>query len=219
MAGLASSWRLAARHEGVVRFLVGRFFYTDAINTLITGFLAVFILDELGLDRAFLNVLMGVAIAAAVVGGLGAGRLLDRVSPLRLLRVVLVVWVIAIGLGIASSLTGVTALAWLIGPLGGSALGATWASDRLVMTRISPPRHLGEFYGLYATVGRFATIAGPLAWAVTVDVLDLGRNVAMGVLGGLVAVAWFVLRGVDDAPRSWGPEDDPLSGTRDGDRT
>jgi MFS transporter, UMF1 family len=219
MARLVTSWRLAARYDGVVRFLVGRFFYTDAINTLITGFLAVFVLDELGLDRGFLNILMGVAIAAAVVGGLGSGRILNRVSPLRLLRLVLVVWVVAIALGIASSLTGVTALAWLIGPLGGSALGATWASDRLVMTRISPPRHLGEFYGLYATVGRFATIAGPLVWAVTVDVLGLGRNVAMGALGALVALGWWILRGVDDTPRIWGPADDDVSGTQGGDRT
>lgn len=65
---LAHSWRLAAQYEGVVRFLVGRFFYTDAINTLITGFLAIFVIDELGLDRQFFTALMGVAIAAAVVG-------------------------------------------------------------------------------------------------------------------------------------------------------
>lgn len=200
---IADSWRTASRHAGVVRFLVGRFLYTDAINTLIGGFLAIFVIDELRLDRRFFTTLMGVAIAAAVVGGLGAGAVISRIGPLRVLRGVLVMWVLAIVAGIIASLTGLTGLAWLIGPIGGIALGATWAADRVVMTRISPPRHLGEFYGLYATVGRFATIAGPLVWALVVDGLGLGRNTAMAALAGFVTVGWWVLGKVDDAERDW----------------
>lgn len=208
---LAHSWRLAAQYEGVVRFLVGRFFYTDAINTLITGFLAIFVIDELGLDRQFFTALMGVAIAAAVVGGLATGRFVNAWGPLRVLRTVLVLWILAFASGITAAVTGQTALAWIIGPLGGFALGATWASDRVVMTRISPPAHLGEFYGLYATVGRFATIVGPLVWAVVVDALDLGRNFAMGALATFIAVAWWILGGVDDRERVWAGADSLLS--------
>jgi MFS transporter, UMF1 family len=216
---LIAAWRLASHHEGVIRFLMGRFFYTDAINTLLGGFLAIFVIDELGLDRGFFTALMGVAITAAVFGGLGAGRILGRVGPLRLLRAVLLMWIAGIAMGIAANLTSILALAWLIGPLGGLALGATWAADRVVMTRISPPRHLGEFYGLYATVGRFATIVGPLVWAVIVNGLGLSRNFAMGALAGFVAIAWFTLRKVDDTPRNWLPEEDiPLSGSQDGGR-
>jgi UMF1 family MFS transporter len=206
---LAHSWRLASQYDDVVRFLVGRFFYTDAINTLITGFLAIFVIDELGLDRQFFTALMGVAITAAIVGGLATGRFVNAWGPLRVLRMVLVLWILALASGIMAAVTGQTTLAWVIGPVGGFALGATWASDRVVMTRISPPAHLGEFYGLYATVGRFATIVGPLVWAVVVDALDLGRNVAMGALGVFIAVAWWILGGVDDSPREW-PEADLL---------
>ena len=203
---LLRSWRTAGRHPGVVRFLVGRFLYTDAINTLISGFLAIFVIDELRLDRRFFTALMGVAITAAVIGGLVAGPVIARYGPLRVLRTVLVMWIGAIASGVAAALTGLTDLAWLIGPVGGLALGATWAADRVVMTRISPPEHLGEFYGLYATVGRFATIAGPLVWAVIVDAFGLSRSVAMAALGGFVLAGWWVLRLVDDAERDWGPE-------------
>jgi UMF1 family MFS transporter len=204
---LVASWRKAAQYEGVVRFLVGRFLYTDAINTLISGFLAIFVIDELGLDREFFTALMAVAITAAVFGGLGAGWFVNRLGPIRVLRFVLVLWVVALVSGIAASVTGQTNLAWVIGPLGGIALGATWSADRVVMTRVSPPRHLGEFYGLYATVGRFATIGGPLVWAIIVDGFGIGRNAAMAALAMFVAAGWWILRKVDDTERTWGADE------------
>ncbi len=200
---LITSWRKAREYDGVVPFLVGRFFYTDAINTLIGGFLALFVIDELGLDRGFFNILMGIAITAAVIGGLLSGRFIERYGPLRVLRFVLVMWMAAMAAGIVASVSGVTGFAWVIGPVGGLALGATWASDRVVMVRVSPPRRLGEFYGLYATVGRFATILGPLVWALIVDVAGLGRSVALGALLGFVVIGWLILARVDDGVRVW----------------
>lgn len=215
VGGLVASWRTAARYAGVPRFLIGRFLYTDAINTLIGGFLAIFVLQELDLDRTFFTTLMAIAITAAIVGGLGSGSLVARYGPLRVLRSALVIWVIAMGAGVAAAVTDRTSLAWVIGPLGGIALGATWTADRVVMARVSPPRHLGEFYGLYATVGRFATIAGPMVWALVVDGLNLGRTVALGALSLFVISGWWVLRKVDDGERDW-PESDRLriSGSR-----
>lgn len=204
---LARSWRAAGDYDGVVRFLVGRFFYTDAINTLIGGFLAIFVIDELGLDRSFFMVLLGVAITAAVIGGLGSGRFIETHGPLRVLRFVLVMWMVAIASGIVAAVSGFTDIAWVIGPVGGLALGATWSADRVVMIRVSPPRRLGEFYGLYATVGRFATILGPLVWAVIVDVLDLPRTAAMGALIAFIAIGWSILRRVDDSLRQWSSDD------------
>ena len=207
---LVASWRLASNYQGVVRFLIGRFLYTDAINTLIGGFLTIYVIEELGLDGQFVTALLAVAITAAIFGALGAGRLVGRLGPLRVLRTVLVMWMLAIASGVAAAVTGLTALAWVIGPLGGLALGATWTADRVVMARVSPPRHLGEFYGLYATVGRFATILGPLTWAFIVDVVGLGRRVAMASLIVFVAVGWWSLRRVDDTERVWLPADLPV---------
>lgn len=204
---LIHSWRAARTYDGVVPFLVGRFFYTDAINTLIGGFLAIFVIDELGLDRRFFMTLLGIAITAAVIGGLGSGRFIGRHGPLRVLRVVLVMWMIAMAAGVFAAVTGLTEVAWVIGPIGGLALGATWSADRVVMIRVAPPRRLGEFYGLYATVGRFATIMGPLVWALIVDGMNLPRTVAMGALILFIVVGWTILGRVDDSLREWRPED------------
>ena len=190
---LTAAWRKAARTPGVVRFLVGRFLYTDAINTLIGGFLALFVLTELGLSTGQVNNLLGVAIVAAIGGGLGGGRLTRQLGARRALRFVLLVWVAALGLGAFTAAVGVTWLIWVVGVLGGLALGATWTADRVLMLELSPPEHVGEFYGLYATVGRFATILGPLLWATVVDVLEWGRTAALLILAGFILGGWWVV--------------------------
>lgn len=192
--GLVAAWRKAARTPGVLRFLLGRFLYTDAINTLIGGFLALFVLTELNLSTREVNNLLGVAIAAAIGGGLGGGRLTRQVGARRTLRAVLLVWVVALGMGALSATVGITWLIWIVGVLGGLALGATWTADRVLMLELSPPQHIGEFYGLYATVGRFATILGPLVWAGVVDGLGWGRTAALLVLAGFILSGWWVVR-------------------------
>ncbi len=200
---LVRSWRRTGSFPGVTRFLVGRFFYTDAINTLISGFLTIFVLEELDFSLDQVQQLLGLAIAASIVGGLGAGRLVDRYGPRKVLHGALYMWMGAISAGVAAAGLDATTLGWTLGPIGGVALGATWAADRVYMARISPPSHLGEFYGLYATVGRFATWLGPLLWLVLVVVLGLGRSAAMAALVALIVVARLVLQAVDDKPREW----------------
>jgi MFS-type transporter involved in bile tolerance (Atg22 family) len=66
------------------------------------------------------------------------------------------------------------------------------------MTRLAPDHLLGEFFGLYATVGRFATVLGPLTWALVADGLGLGRTAALASLGVFIVAARMVLHGVRD---------------------
>jgi UMF1 family MFS transporter len=197
---LVRSWRRAAQWPNVIRFLIGRFLYTDAINTLIGGFLTIYAIQEIGLEPSGSRTLLALAIAFAILGGIGGGRAVERFGSKRVLRWALAGWVGAIITGVAAAVTGLVALAWLIGAVGGTALGATWASDRVTMLEVSPPQHLGEFYGLYATVGRFATILGPLVWALIVDVLGLGRSAAMLVLAGSILAGWFTIGRVEVGP-------------------
>jgi UMF1 family MFS transporter len=70
------------------------------------------------------------------------------------------------------------------------------------MTRLAPEHLIGEFFGLYATVGRFATVLGPLVWALVADGLGLGRTAALAFLGLFIVAARVVLHRVDDSPRA-----------------
>ncbi|MDR9451705.1 MAG: MFS transporter [Acidimicrobiia bacterium] len=203
---LVEAWRRTGHYEGVTRFLVARFFYTDAMNTVFI-FVAIFARTEMGFSDRDTDLLTIIGIVMALVGALTAGRLTDLIGPRRTLHGALYLWMIGIALAVIIGVTGATEFGWLIGAIGGAGLGATAATDRVYMTRISPPRHLGEFYGLYAVVGRFATLFGPLVWALIADGLGFGRVAAIGSLLLFFAAGRIILQKVSDHPREWSIDD------------
>ncbi|MGH2542033.1 MAG: MFS transporter, partial [Ardenticatenaceae bacterium] len=119
---------------------------------------------------------------------------------------VLVLWVATLLSAVLIPVLDLPAsLFYLSASLAGIALGGTWSADRPLMLRLSPPRYLGQFYGLYAMVGRFAAIIGPFLWGFIVTTLGLGRPVAILSLAVLVVISYLILRPIDDTPRQWAP--------------
>ena len=195
------SWKHSTQYPGLTRFLVGRFFYADAINTLISGLLAVYLVEEVGLTPTDSQNLLGLAIIISIIGGYLFGKAADKYGPRKLNLISLICWMISLSLAIIATEFDQLWLIYVTGVLGGFNIGGIFAVDRVFMTRLSPEKHLGEFYGLYSTVGRFATILGPLLWGFVVNTLGLGRNAAMGVLIVLLAISFFIIQGVSDKQR------------------
>ena len=207
LAELSGTVRRVKRYPGLPRFLVGRIFYADAANTMI-AFMGIYVTNEVGFAEGETQLLLLSGIAAAVLGGLGWGLVVDRVGAKRTLFAVLSLWLGVFGLAASIGAFNLPGwLFWIAAPLSGLALGGTWAADRPLMLQLAPPRYLGQFYGLYAMVGRFGSIAGPLIWAVIVDGLGLGRPAAVAWLGVMVVVSMLILAPVPNAARAWGPED------------
>lgn len=192
---MVDAWKSAAGHQGVVRFLIGRFLYTDAINTVFL-FNAVFAKMELGFTDAQTDRLALLGIVCAGLGAVIAGRLADRFGSKRMLLAALVSQIVGLAAAVIAAVSGVQAIGWLVAVGGGAGIGGAWAADRVLMTQLSPADKLGEFFGLYAIVGRFATVLGPFVWALVADVMGLGRTWALGSLGVFVVASVFVLRGV-----------------------
>lgn len=194
---LITAWRNAAGHRGVVRFLIGRFLYTDAINTVFL-FNAVLARLELGFTNAQTDRLALLGIACAAAGAAFAGKAVDRYGPKAVLLAALGAQLVGLAAMVSAILTGLNDLGWFVAVGGGAGIGAAWASDRVLMTRLAPDHLLGEFFGLYATVGRFATVTGPLAWALVADVLGWGRPAALASLMLFIIAAGAVIRRVPE---------------------
>ena len=197
-----NSWKHSRQYKGLTRFLVGRFFYADAINTLISGLLAVYLVEEVGLTPADSQSILALAIVVSIIGGYIFGKAADLYGPRKLILISIFCWMISLTLAIIATEFDQLWLIYVTGVLGGFNIGGIFAVDRVFMTRLSPEKHLGEFYGLYATVGRFATILGPILWGLIVNSLGLGRNVAMGSLIILLAISFYIIQGVSDSVKN-----------------
>ena len=197
-----NSWKHSRQYKGLTRFLVGRFFYADAINTLISGLLAVYLVEEVGLTPADSQSILALAIVVSIIGGYIFGKAADLYGPRKLILISIFCWMISLTLAIIATEFDQLWLIYVTGVLGGFNIGGIFAVDRVFMTRLSPEKHLGEFYGLYSTVGRFATILGPILWGLIVNSLGLGRNVAMGSLILLLAISYYIIQGVSDSVKS-----------------
>ena len=184
------------------RFLIGRVFYTDAANTFII-FMGIYLTNEVGFTESEVYIALMLGIVGATLGGLSWGFVVDWIGPKPSLLMVIGLWSFVITLTFSIPLFGLApVIFWAIAPLGGYSLGSTWAADRPLMLRLAPAEHIGQFYGLYAMVGRFAAIIGPLIWALIVNGLDWGRPAAVAAFLPMMAIAaWFIFR-VDDTADS-----------------
>ena len=190
-------------YPGLSRFLFGRVFYADAVNTLII-FMGIYVTNELGFTDSEFQLILMVAIISSIIGACFWGIVVDSIGPKRSLNLVLYLWMIVLGAVAAIPLLNLPImLMWVSASLAGIAIAGTWCADRPYLLRLVPPQYVGEFFGVYSMVGRFATIIGPLVWIVVADTLGLGRPIAVVTLVIFIMISYVILQGVDDRPRIW----------------
>lgn len=206
--------RAGKKYPGLLRFLIGRVFYTDAVNTLITvmALYTVNVALATGLSEAQgeaeTTKVLGLAISFAVAGGFFWGWMVDSVGAKRALDWVLKSWMVIFAFAACVGIfkLGLVPL-YIVASLAGIALAGVWSADRPLMLKLTPPDRVGEFYGLYGMVGRFSAITGPIIWAgitsLAVKGFELdpltGQGLSIVVLSVLVVISYFILRPVSDA--------------------
>ena len=212
--------RASGRYPGLFRFLIGRVFYTDPVNTVIAimGLYVTNAATRAGRDAAasesFAWATMITAVGFAVVGGFVWGKVVDRIGPKRTLTIVLWTWIADFVVVALAGALGLPLWTFAVtSTIAGLALGGTWASDRPLMLRLAPPSRIGEFYGLYNMVGRFSAVTGPFLWAAIVGWVfrgrpHVGQPVAVALLAALVFVGYLILRPVSDTQREWNDNGD-----------
>lgn len=203
-AQLAATVR-RARREPHGRLLLARFFYVDAIATVLQ-FMTVYARRTGDFDGRDIDLLLAIATVAAIGGAIGAGLLAERIGPRRVVLGTLAMTIAALVIGAG---TGSSALLWVLGPVVGIALGSLSAVDRVFLLRLVPEERRGEEFGLYALVGKLSSGFGPLVlWGGTVLVMtelaglskfDASR-VAIFVLAAAALAGYVILRPLSDRP-------------------
>jgi UMF1 family MFS transporter len=202
---LRSSIAHAREVPGLLRFLVARFFYSDAVNTIIVVMTIVTTKAKGFTDSQALIVLLSLTVAA-IAASFGWGYLVDRLGPRRTLMIVLSSWAVGLILGaISLSVDGTIGVVMFLtaGAILGSGLGGVQVADRVLMVRLSPPERVGEFFGLYGLVGKGSQVIGQMLYGLTLllffDILGVGayQLAVLTLLGTMLIGAWL-LRPVTD---------------------
>jgi UMF1 family MFS transporter len=209
VASAVASWRqlgTTIRHArevpGLPRFLVGRFFYSDAVNTLIVV-MSVVAVEAVGLTPASANLVLLSLTVVAIVMSFVWGWMSDRLGPRRTLITVLLSWAVGLVLGAASlSLNGTDpvtggptpttiglGLFLVAGAILGSGLGGVQVADRVFMVRLSPPDRVGEFFGIYGLVGKASQVIGQAIYGAIVFLL-LG---SLGIAAYQIAILSLIV--------------------------
>jgi MFS transporter, UMF1 family len=186
---------------GLTRFLAGRFFYSDAVNTLIVV-MSVIAVRAMGFTPSeFVAISLGLTMVA-IAAAFGWGMLVDRYGPRRTLIWVLGSWAVGLMLGaVALSLPGTppgVLLFLLAGGILGSGLGGVQVADRVFMLRLAPPSKIGEFFGLYGLAGKASQVVGQLLYSVIVFLLldTLGNGAyqlaLLSLLGTMLLGLWLI---------------------------
>jgi UMF1 family MFS transporter len=197
---LTNTWRTimeARKYKGLFIFLISNFFYSDALNTVITA-MGIYSTEVIGFTPSERNGFLAFSTIFAVIGSLIFGWVADLIGPKASLNISLAMWTTLFIITITAP--PVWFFFWVGGPLAGIALGSVWVAARTLMIELTPPERLGEFMGLYNLTGKFSAVLGPLTWGVTLAIFDpakpefakVGYQIAVSMLLVLIIVGWVL---------------------------
>ena len=145
---------------GMKNYLLGYFFFNDAILTASNNF-PIFLDQVFKISDDTKSILLLGILVTAALGALTFGMVSDKVGHKKSLIWVLISW--AIVLPLLSVLTNFTY--FVVASIAmGFLFGATWTVTRAVMDYLSPEGKVTHAFSYYTLAERFSTLIGPLTW-------------------------------------------------------
>jgi MFS transporter, UMF1 family len=170
-------------------FLVSNFLYIDVIHTIQIQ-MSTYSKYAVGLSDGQVQVLLLIATAVAVVGGLLYGFLCQRVTIRTATLVALLNWVLVFALAL---LVRNPKAFTVVGVLAGIGLGGVKVTGRLGLIALVPKERMTEFFGFFTLAGEAASVLGPFLWAGTLSLFPdrspVGYRAGVGVLFGVLVLA------------------------------
>jgi UMF1 family MFS transporter len=193
VAQLVGTFSEIRKYRHVLRFLLARLVYNDALVT-------VFAFGGIYAGGTFdfsLNEVMVFGIVLNLTAGLGAflmGHLDDRLGGRRTIEISL--W----GLTVASLLAVLAPnklLFWIAGIVVGIFAGPNQSASRSLMGRFVPPDKENEFFGFFHFSGKATAFLGPFLLGTLTGVFD-NQRAGVSIVVVLFAIGHLLLRRVDE---------------------
>tara|TARA_S200000501_G_scaffold169855_1_gene160013 strand:+ start:70283 stop:71584 length:1302 start_codon:yes stop_codon:yes gene_type:complete len=186
------------KYKQLVRFLIARIIYNDAIITVI-AFGGPYAYTQFGFDMDTNGKLMIFGIVLNVFAGIGAflfGFLDDLIGGKKTIQITNFGFIIALLIAfIAPSLENGELYFWVCGILVGTFMGPNQAASRSLMGRMIPSTKENEFYGFFAFSGKATAFLGPLLFTLVID-LTGNMRWSMLMLALMFLVGMYLLNSV-----------------------
>ncbi len=191
LARLAATFHEVRGYRDLFVFLVAFWFYNDGIGTIIK--MATVFGAEMGIEMSHLVRALLLTQFVAFPFALLFGQLGHRFGPRNGIYLALSVYLVISLLGyFMQEAWHFYVLAALVGCVQGGAQGLS----RSLFARMVPAGRAGEFFGFYSVSAKFATLFGPLVFAVVAHVTGTSR-VAVPCIAVFFAAGMLLLRSVD----------------------
>ncbi|MCK5786570.1 MAG: MFS transporter [Candidatus Sabulitectum sp.] len=184
ITSLAVTFRSLKQHKNAFRFLLSFLLYNDGIQTIIM-MATVFGKAELGLDSSHL---IGALLLTQFIGFPGSiyyGRLAGKLGSRKALLVGLAGYIAVV---LYAWRMTETWQFWILAGAVGLLQGGVQAISRSFYSVLIPREHASEYFGFFSISSRFASILGPLMFAVIGDITGSTRN-------SIISISVFFIAG------------------------
>lgn len=186
--GLFLEFKQVLTDKNARLFLAAYFLYEDGINTVII-FASIFAATTLGFKYQELVVLYVLVQTTAFIGSFMVARQLDNKGPKVVLIVTLIMWsFITLSCVWVKSKT----YFWILAILSGLGLGSAQAASRTMFLGYVPSSKEGQYFGIYAMVGKSSAIVGPFLFG-QVSYLFGSQRPAAAVIFLMFVLGLFLL--------------------------
>ena len=191
------SFRNVSEHESIVRFLIARLFYNDALITIF-AFGGIYAAGTLGFNFNEILIL-GVALnISACIGSFLFGILEDKIGVKKMIQITLWSLIFATLLAyLAPFITNYNQvitpkiLFWIAGIIIGFMQGPNQAGSRSLMARLTPDNKKNEFFGFYAFSGKATAFVGPALFGILTHLFNQQTGLLIVVLFFLIGLIMF----------------------------
>jgi len=173
------------KYPSLLLFLVAFLFYNDGIQTIIVV-AAIFAREELALSQGTILACFLMIQFVAMPGTLIFGRLAEVYGAKRSLYLALTLFIVVT---IFAYFMNTAWEFWLLGFIIALILGGSQAVSRSFFSSLIPKGKHAEFFGFYAISTKFASVFGPLLFALIIDLTGSARL-------SILALTFFFIIGI-----------------------